>query len=154
LDECLAAVTRAITYLDARPQLDARRRMKLYAALGWPQMRSTDAPEHGVAAWSAALQIAEEIGDVDHQLRAIWALWVDAVNRAEPQRGMDYAERFAALAPSSDEPSDAIIGKRMRGATLHWLGRQQEAHDALRQMLRDYANLRGSEHSVRFQFDQ
>nr|WP_246184935.1 winged helix-turn-helix domain-containing protein [Paracoccus aestuariivivens] len=154
LDECLVAVSRAIGFLDARPGLDERSRMKLYAALGWPQMRATDAPEHGIRAWSTTLKIAEQIGDVDHQLRAIWALWVDAINRAEPDAGMGFAERFRARAPGSGDPTDAIIGRRMRGATLHWQGRHHEACDELRQMLDEYSALRGGQHSIRFQFDQ
>jgi predicted ATPase/DNA-binding winged helix-turn-helix (wHTH) protein len=154
LDECLVAVTRAIAYLEDRPGLDERSRMKLYAALGWPQMRATDAPEHGIAAWTTTLRIAEEIGDADHQLRATWALWVDAINRAEPRLGMAFAEKFGVLAHASADPMDAIIGKRMRGATLHWLGRHRESRDELRQMLRDYTSLRAGQHSIRFQFDQ
>lgn len=154
LDECLAALTHAIAFLDARPGLDEKSRMKLYAALGWPQLRATHASEHGVAAWTTAWRIAEELGDVDHQLRAIWALWVDLVNRAEPRRGLELAERFAALAPSSSDPTDVIIGKRMKAATLHWLGRQAEARDQLRVMLSEYEHVPQARHSVRFQFDQ
>lgn len=154
LDECLAWVRRAIEYLDARPGLDERNRMKLYAALGWPRICPMGAPEHGVAAWSKALRIAEDIGDVDHQLRAIWALWVDAINRAEPQLGLTFTDRFRALAPSSPDPADVVIGKRLYGATLHWLGRHAEARDHLLQMLGEYAALPASCHSVRFQFDQ
>ncbi|ACP23032.1 putative transcriptional regulator (plasmid) [Sinorhizobium fredii NGR234] len=154
LDECLSAVTLAINYLDPRPDLDERSRMKLYAALGWPQMRSTDAPEHGIAAWTTALAIAEKLGDVDHQLRAIWALWVDAINRAEPRSGLSLTERFAVLAADSSDPADAIVGKRMRGATLHWLGRHDEARDQLQKMLAEYEGVPRSRHSVRFQFDQ
>ncbi|NNH85807.1 transcriptional regulator [Rhizobium laguerreae] len=154
LDECLAAVTDAINYLDARPGLDERSRMKLNAALGWPQMRATSAPEHGVAAWTTALGIAQEIGDIDHQLRAIWALWVDAINRAEPRLGLEYTDRFGILAATSSDRADAIVGKRMRGATLHWLGHQAECRDQLRQMLQEYEALPERQHSVRFQFDQ
>ncbi|WP_207458264.1 winged helix-turn-helix domain-containing protein [Azospirillum sp. SYSU D00513] len=154
LDECLAWVTRAINYLEAHPSLDERSRMKLYAALGWPQICPTDAPEHGAVAWSIALRIAEDIGDIDHQLRAIWALWVDAINRAEPRLGLTFTERFRALAPSSADPADAIIGKRLHGATLHWLGRHAEAREQLQQMLGEYTALPASRHSVRFQFDQ
>ena len=154
LDECLVGVTRAINVLESRPGLDEHSRMKLYAALGWPQMRATEAPENGIQAWSTALKIAGELGDLDHQLRAVWALWVDAVNRAEPLLGMDFAEKFTGLARSSTDPADAIIGRRMRGATLHWLGRHTESRDELRQMLSAYSGLRGSRHSIRFQFDQ
>lgn len=154
LDECLAWVRRAIDYLDARPGLDERNRMKLYAALGWPRICPTGASEHGVAAWSKALRIAEDIGDVDHQLRAIWALWVDAINRAEPRLGLTFTDRFRTLALSSPDPADVVIGKRLYGATLHWLGRHAEARDHLLQMLGEYAALPASCHSVRFQFDQ
>ncbi len=154
LDECFVAVTRAINFLEERPGLDERSRMKLYAALGWPQMRATDAPENGIQAWSTALKIAEEIGDVDHQLRAIWALWVDAINRAQPATGMELVERFGGLAVSSTDPTDGIIGRRMRGATLHWLGRHAESCAEQRRMLKEYSALRGGQHSIRFQFDQ
>ncbi len=154
LDECLAALTHAITFLDARPGLDEKSRMKLYAALGWPQLRATNAPEHGVAAWTTARRIAEELGDIDHQLRAIWALWVDVLNRAEPRQGLELAEQFAALAPSSSDPTDAIIGRRMKAATLHWLGRHAEARNELLAMLADYEHVPQASHSVRFQFDQ
>ena len=154
LDECLAWVRHAIGYLDARPGLDERNRMKLYAALGWPRICPVDAPEHGIAAWSKALRIAEDIGDIDHRLRAIWALWVDAINRAEPRLGLTLTDRFRALAPSSPDPGDAVIGKRLYGATLHWLGRHAEARDHLLQMLGEYAALPAGRHSVRFQFDQ
>jgi predicted ATPase/DNA-binding winged helix-turn-helix (wHTH) protein len=154
LDECLAALTHAIAFLDARPGLDEKSRMKLYAALGWPQLRATNAPEHGVRAWTTAWRIAEALDDVDHQLRAIWALWVDVLNRAEPRQGLELAERFALLAPSSSDPTDAIIGKRMKAATLHWLGRHAEARRELTAMLADYEHVRQASHSVRFQFDQ
>ncbi len=154
LDECLAALTHAIAFLDARPGLDEKSRMKLYAALGWPQLRATHAPELGVAAWTTAWRISEELGDVDHQLRAIWALWVDLVNRAEPRQGLELTERFAALAPSSSDPTDIIIGRRMRAATLHWLGRHAEARSELLAMLAEYEHVPQARHSVRFQFDQ
>ncbi len=154
IDECLGAVTQAINFLDQRPDLDERTRMKLYAALGWPQMRALGAPEHGIAAWTTAIRIAETLGDIDHQLRGIWALWVDALNRAEPHLGMDYARRFKQLAAQSDDPADLIVGKRMVGATLHWLGRHEEALVKLREMLADYERVPQSRHSVRFQFDQ
>lgn len=154
LDECLACVTQAIRFLESQPGLDERRRMKLYAALGWPQLRSTDAPEFGVAAWSTAYRIAEELGDVDYQLRALWALWVDAINRAQPRLGLTFAEQFGAQAPFSSDPTDVIIGRRMKGATLHWLGQAQEAREQLERMIAEYQRVAPQRHSVRFQFDQ
>nr|WP_234894023.1 winged helix-turn-helix domain-containing protein [Sinorhizobium medicae] len=154
LDECLVAVTKALGHLDVRPDLDERSRMKLYPALGWPQMRSTDGSKHGIAAWTTALHIAEKLGDIDYQLRAIWALWVDAINRGEPRPALELVDRYLAAAPSAPDWADVIIGRRMHGATLHWLGRHAEAADELRMMLADYETVPDGRHSVRFQFDQ
>ncbi|MCV3765129.1 ATP-binding protein [Rhizobium sp. TRM95796] len=153
LDECLTSVTKAIAYLDAHPDLDERRRMKLYTALGWPQMRSTDVPEKGVDAWTAALRIAESLGDVDYQLRAIWAMWVDAINRAEPQLGLEFADKFASVAAGSTDPVDTVVAKRIRGATLHWLGRHEQSRELLEQMIGEYDALPSGQ-TTRFQFDQ
>lgn len=154
LDECLAAVIRAIGALDATPGLDECCRMKLHAALGWPQMRPLAAAEYGAEAWRTALTIAESLGDLDHQLRSVWALWVDAINRAEPRLGLDLAERFIALAQTSPNPTDAVIGRRLRGATLHWLGQHGAAEAELRRMLADYGAVDRLGDTVRFQFDQ
>lgn len=151
LDECFVFVTRAIAYLDNHPDLDERSRMKLYAALGWPQMRSTEGPQKGIDAWTTALRIAEQLGDIDYQLRAVWALWVDAINRAQPLLGLELAQMFQARAAASREAVDAVVGKRIMGATLHWLGRHAEACDLLEQMIEEYEALPPT---TRFQFDQ
>lgn len=154
-DECLAMVTRAIAWLDAHPGRDEQSRMRLYATLGWPQIRKMDdAPEDGVDAWLTTQRLAEGVGDVDHQLRAVWGLWVDAINRAEPRQGMALARRFAGLAPASSDPDDSLIARRMVAATGHWLGHHAEARDGLRAMLADYAQVAHDRHSIRFQFDQ
>lgn len=153
IDECLGWVGRAIAYLEENPGLDERNRMKLYAARGWPQMLSTSKLDNGMSAWAAALQIAESIGDVDHQLRAVWAAWVDRLNSAQPREALQFAMRFKELATRSEDKTDAILGYRLHGATLHWLGRHAEAEELLRLMLRQYGDGESS-HSVRFQFDQ
>lgn len=151
LDECFVFVTKAIAYLDNHPDLDERSRMKLYAALGWPQMRSTEGPQKGIYAWTKALRIAEELGDIDYQLRAIWALWVDAINRAEPLLGLELAQMFQTRAAVSTDAVDAVIAKRIMGATMHWLGHHHEARDLLEQMIEEYEALPPT---TRFQFDQ
>ncbi len=153
LDECFDWVTKAIAYLDAHPDLDEQRRMKLYTALGWPQMRSTEVPEKGVDAWTAVLRIAECLGDIDYQLRAIWALWVDAINRAEPQLGLQFAHGFATVAAGSTDPVDNVVAKRIMGATLHWLGRHLQSRELLEEMIIAYDAL-PTGHTTRFQFDQ
>jgi predicted ATPase/DNA-binding winged helix-turn-helix (wHTH) protein len=153
-DECISAVTASIEFLNANPEVDEASRMKLYTALGWPQIIAAAIPGRGVEAWTASARIAEKLGDVDHQLRAIWGLWVDAINRAEPKVGLCLTEKFAQIAASSTDPADAVIGERIKGATCHWLGRHADAEKCLRTMLQDYDGLPSSSHSIRYQFDQ
>jgi predicted ATPase/DNA-binding winged helix-turn-helix (wHTH) protein len=153
-DEYIAAVTSSIAYLDANPDVDEASRMKLYTALGWPQMIAADAPGRGVEAWTASARIAKKLGDVDHQLRSIWGLWVDAINRAEPNTALGLTQYFSEMAALSPDPADAVIGRRMKGATLHWLGRHAESADCLSAMLVEYGGLASAGHAIRFQFDQ
>lgn len=153
-DECIACVTVAIGYLDANPDADEASRMKLYTALGWPQLIAADAPGRGVEAWTASGRIAEKLGDVDHQLRSLWGLWVDALNRAEPASALRLTAEFAEMAAMSPDPADIVIGRRMKGATLHWLGQHAQAKTILTAMLAEYDGLPSTGHAIRFQFDQ
>ncbi|CAH0343063.1 hypothetical protein RHI9324_04796 [Rhizobium sp. CECT 9324] len=153
-DECISAVKASISFLDANPDVDEASRMKLYTALGWPQLIAADAPGRGAQAWAASARIAERLGDVDHQLRAIWGLWVDTLNRGEPNKALALTKQFAEVAVASPDPADMVIGRRMTGATLHWLGRHAEAADYLHAMLEEYEHLPSAGHAIRFQFDQ
>jgi hypothetical protein len=64
------------------------------------------------------------------------------------------ANRFRDLTQQSRERSDAAVADRMRGATLHLLGRQSEARVSLEKMLASYGEQSQRRHIVRFQYDQ
>jgi len=128
IDECLGRVKRALEVLERQPEPDARMRMQLHAALGWPQMALVT-EGGGTPSWRVALEIAEKIGDLDYQLRALWALWVDSKNVGRPRDGLAFAERIIEVATAGGEYVDRLIGKRLRGASLHLLGRHQEARE-------------------------
>ena len=69
--------------------------MQLQAALGWSLMGTTGPERETGAAWTAALQLAEELDDTDHQLRALWGLWCSHVYNGRPREGLSRAEQFA-----------------------------------------------------------
>jgi predicted ATPase len=154
VDECLGRVQQALASLDARPGEDLYRKMRLYGALGWPQMRAIAGVPSGVAAWKTALVIAENLGDVDYQLRALWALWVDSANNAEHQAALALAEKFCALASNTTEPADLNIGDRMRARSLHFLGDQAGAYMYIKRMLDSHVPPANRSHMARFQYDQ
>jgi predicted ATPase len=153
VDECLTNVLRALAQLE-KSAPDDPKRMKLYAALGWPQMNNIAGGLGGMAAWRKTLDIARTLDDVDFQSRSLWALWVDRINSAQPREALECAREFHALTLRSDEPADRWIGERMLGAALHFIGNQSSARQHLDRMLKFYVEPKNRSHAVRFQFDQ
>jgi hypothetical protein len=88
--------------------------MQLYAISGWPQIRAIKGIPSGAAAWRETLALAIELDDVDYQLRATWALWVDRCNNGEAAEALALADRFAVLAERAGDSQDRVIGQRMR----------------------------------------
>ncbi len=154
LDEGLSRVEHAITWLKEQPTPDRRLMMQLYAISGWPQMRAINGIPSGAAAWRQTLALAVELDDVDYQLRAIWALWVDRGNNGEAMEALALADRFAALAERAGDSQDRMIGQRIRGHSLHYLGRFGGSLRQIEQMLERYEPPPQRSHVIRFQYDQ
>src|SRR5262249_33454299 len=106
------------------------------------------------AGWTRVLAISEELGDVDYQLRAIWGLWADLLNRGELRPALAMAERFSALAGRRPQSADRFVGDRMIGYILHLLGQQSDARRYLERMLAGYALPTAGAEIIRFVFDQ
>ena len=154
VDECLEHVLQALALLDRADSQDDGQRMRLYAALGWPQMGKVAGALGGAVAWRKTLDIARKLDDIDFQLRSLWALWVDRTNSAQPREALALAREFRTLAVRTDEPSDAWIAERMLGAAFHFIGDQAAAKQHLDRMLEFYVEPTNRSHAVRFQFDQ
>jgi predicted ATPase/DNA-binding winged helix-turn-helix (wHTH) protein len=154
VDECLRRVAQALAALDAMPDQDLRRRMQLYGALGWPQMRAISGLTSGAAAWKEALRLSEVIGDQDYQQRALWALWVDRTNHGESREALAIAENFSALAVAMGAPAEERIADRMKARSLYLLGDLSGARDCVGRMLDRYVPPAERSHVARFQYDQ
>ncbi len=154
LDECHARVQRALTHLDAHPGADERRRMKLFGALGWPQMRAIAGQPSGALAWRRTLDLAERLGDTDYQARALLALWADRANAGEPRAALEFAERFGALATRHGDAAEIGIADRMRARAQLFLGQIDTAHANISRMLAHYVAPVNRSHTVRYQYDQ
>ncbi|MEJ1933228.1 hypothetical protein WDZ92_23775, partial [Nostoc sp. NIES-2111] len=154
IDECVNQVTRALALsLEVEPG-NKRRQMHLYAVLGFPQMRGIDGFPSGAQAWSACLDLAEDLGDVDYQLRATWALWVDRTHHVEHRAALELAERFARAAATQSDGADLLLSERMRARSLHFTGDQRGALTHIRRMMSRYSPTSERAHMARFQYDQ
>jgi predicted ATPase/DNA-binding winged helix-turn-helix (wHTH) protein len=153
IDECRRNVERALRAAEPNGPDAARRRMKLYAALGWSLMYTTVPDRETGAAWATALELAEELADADYQLRALWGLWAGRMNNGEFRSALDLARKFYRVAEAQGS-ADRLIGDRMTGASLHFLGDQSAARKHIERMLAEYVAPAHGADIVRFQFDQ
>ena len=153
-DECYGRVDRALANLDRASSRGTGDEMQLWAARAWSLFNLKGPAPETVAAWTNVLQMAEHLAHADYQLRALWGLWACHLIRAEYPNALALAARFAKLAQDQSDPTDALVGERMRGTSLHYLGDQTGARDHLERMLAQYAPPVRRSHLVRFQFNQ
>jgi predicted ATPase len=153
-DECRARVDRALANLDRALSRGTRDEMQLWAARAWSLFNSKGPALETVAAWTSALQMAEHLAHVDYQLRALWGLWACHLARGEYPSALALADRFAQLAQTQSDPTDALVGERMKGSSLHYLGDQTGARHHFDRWLDQYVPPVRRSHSIRFQFDQ
>jgi len=126
MEECRRRVERALAAIAAGTGGAARFEMRLRAALGMSlKYTSSDVPNIR-ATWKKALEIAENLGDVEYQLRSLWGLWGD-LHISGPQSDTDnvalaLAQRFYELAVNRSDRNDCLIGERMIATSQYHLG--------------------------------
>ena len=126
MDECRGRVERALAAIAAGASRDARREMKLHAALGASLMYTRGAvPEIG-AAWTKALEIAESLDDAEYQLRSLWGLWSFHISSGQYRIALALAQRFCTLAADRSDPNDRLIGERLIGIVAALSGRPSQ----------------------------
>jgi len=153
MEECRNHVERAVATMKPHAAREVRRDMQLSAALGSVLVYTNVGPA-ARAAWTEALAIADKINDADYKLRSLWGLWVDSLNNGEFQEAVALARRFYDTATPLVDTADALLGDRMIGIALHFLGGQVEARRHIDRMLGSYVTPIHAAHIVRFQFDQ
>jgi predicted ATPase/DNA-binding winged helix-turn-helix (wHTH) protein len=152
-DEYRARVDRALATLDRAASRATRQEMQLWAARAWSLFHSQGPVPDTVAAWTNVIQMAEQLGHVDYQLRALWGLYACHISRGEYPNALVLADRFAKLAQGQSDPTDAFVGESLRGISLFYLGDQTGARYHIEGMLDQYAPPARRSHIVRFQYN-
>ena len=134
-EECLGRVRWALASVAAGADRDARREMKLHAALGASLIAtSRDAPEI-TASCTRALELAESLDDAEYRLRSLWGLWLFNIIRGQHPAALALAEQFLTVASTHPDPNHRPVGERMIGAARHHLGDQPGARRHLERAL-------------------
>ena len=152
LDEGIARVERAITWLKDQPSPNRRLMEQLYAVSIWPQVQAINGTPGAAAARQETLARAVELGDVDYQLQAVRAL----SSIAPPEGLRRKPSLWLTASPLSHEqasdPQDQVIARRLRGKSLHFVGDFAGSRRETEQMLELYEPQ--PSHLARFQYDQ
>jgi tetratricopeptide (TPR) repeat protein len=153
MDECCRRVKSALENCGAGANQDAHHRMQLFTALGVALYSIGPGPE-AKAAWSEVLEIAESLDDTDHLLRALWGLWVVCVTGGKHRPGLSLARRFTRIATRAADSVALLVGERLIGTSLHFLGEHANGKRHIERTLDDSLASNSRTHIIRFQFDQ
>jgi predicted ATPase/DNA-binding winged helix-turn-helix (wHTH) protein len=151
--ECRTRVETALAIVGPGA-IGGRREMQLFAALGGALLYTKGAGPEMAEAWAKVLAIAEKTGDIDYQLRALWGLWVVKINSGEYLAALAFAQKFNNVAVTSADVADPLIGDRIMGFSLYFLGDQAGARLHTERMLERYVAPKNRLHIIRYQFDQ
>jgi predicted ATPase/DNA-binding winged helix-turn-helix (wHTH) protein len=128
LGECRQYAELALARLDDVGAMGTRQEMLLRAALGM-SLLYTRGPVPGTdAIWERVLQLAEALGDVEHQLRALYGLWLYRLLVCDYRIALSLAHNFRRIGEGRGLEADQAMAERMIGFTLHYLGDQTGAH--------------------------
>jgi len=119
--------------------------MRVLAALG--SLSLLVASEEQEAAWRNCLAFAEQLGDLEFQLRALSGLVICAQLR-NVREALGYARRYRALADAQGLVYEVGRGERIIANLLHVVGEQTRSREQLDVVLARYtgrANRRGVE---------
>ena len=153
LDECRRTVERALSNIGLEARRDPRCEMKLYSALGHSLFYTRGPGQATGAACANALAIAESLDDTDYQLEALYGLWVCSSFSGQFEAARALSERFCKLTEKASQ-ADSLIGHRLIGASLHYLGNQTEARRHIECVLGGYIAPDHWSYAIRFQIDQ
>ncbi|MGE8497960.1 MAG: ATP-binding protein [Pseudomonas sp.] len=152
--ECLGNATRALALVQLEnPQQYERKVMKLEAARG-KALLYTGATVETLQAFRHAFDISRHLEEPEYQALATWGLWAHGYLNGPYPQNLQIAEDFMQLAQHSPDAKDIVVGKRMLALSNLCLGRLDEAHASLLDMLRHYPDELRRRHILRYAYDQ
>lgn len=107
------------------PDPDAEMRLNL--VLSSAAFNTVGAGRDMAASAGRCLALATELGDVEHQLRALWGLSGERYISGDYRAALAFAERFGQVAEASGDEGAGLVHDRMMALALHLVGEQTVA---------------------------
>ena len=153
MDESRRLTQRALDRLEPFARQNSSEAMKLLAALGAALRYEKDGGSQIEQTWFSALAIAENLGDIDYQMRCLSGLRNVRLSEGNLRDALLLARRFKKAAEQSTDPEDLLVGDRMIGYALHFLGEPAEARPYVENVVRNIGPYHRG-HIIRFVYDQ
>ncbi|MGA0560858.1 winged helix-turn-helix domain-containing protein [Ancylobacter sp. VNQ12] len=140
LEECRIWTTKAVAELDGTE--NSRDEMVLRCALGQSLMFTEGMTPATYSNLARALSLAEEVGDVEYQRRAVHSLWQINLRSLELRRALQLSRRYAELALGDANPPAVRTANLMVGMSLLYLAEYVEASSLLERAVHEYSSAR------------
>lgn len=153
--ECSTRIEHALAHFDAAPTCDPGLKAQLYVALGFALLNTTGSADRMKAALNIGLVLAEELRDLELQLKAVWTLWSYNLNSGQYGAAKEVGERYLEIALRTGNSANETVGRRLIGAATHFCGAQEEARRELTLSLdRSAHGLKGGTNQMWFLLNQ
>jgi predicted ATPase/DNA-binding winged helix-turn-helix (wHTH) protein len=152
--ECRERTSRAVENLTDDMNLGARLQMQLYFAAGLMPAYTMSPVEPGKRALTRAIELAEELDDVQAQFQILWGLWVLNATAGECHTAQIVTDRLSLVANRIEEQSAALIAFRLQGFVLQQTGEHEKARQCFEHVLRHYIAPTDVRFTAWGQFDQ
>lgn len=129
--ECSTRIERALAQFSSEFTCVPKLKAQLYVALGFALLNTTGSADRMKAALSTGLVLAEELSDLELQLKAIWTLWSYNLNSGQSATAKEVGERYLEIALRTGNPANEAVGRRLIGAAAHFFGTQEDARREL-----------------------
>jgi len=133
---------------------DAATTQNLHAMLGSALLYTKGPGPEIEAAWTRVLEIAGKLDDTKQQLAALWGLLTNRLNNYQLDDGLALARQFRQVAERSPDPNDILVGERLIGGTLFFMGDLTAARRHIEGMLAQYSTPSEPTQIIRYQFEQ
>nr|WP_277403030.1 winged helix-turn-helix domain-containing protein [Burkholderia sp. Ac-20365] len=139
LEECRSRVAQALHQTEAGTPAPDSQQMKLYTALAASALYTRGMVSEVDTAWTKALEIAEQLGDREYQLRSMFVACCGFVYAGKHRAADDLLKKFRAIANASRDEISISEGSRLTAFAWHHMGKQAEARHLLEGVLAWYA---------------
>ncbi|MGY4506236.1 putative ATPase/DNA-binding winged helix-turn-helix (wHTH) protein [Bradyrhizobium sp. GM24.11] len=129
--ECSTRIERALAHFSPEFTCVPKLKAQLYVALGFALLNTTGSADRMKAALSIGLALAEELSDLELQLKAVWTLWSYNLNSGQYAAAKQVGERYLEIALRTGSPANETVGRRLIGAATHFFGAQEDARREL-----------------------